>query len=185
MTPVFFTNRLEFRAWLNENHLLDIELWVGYYKVNTGKQSITWSQSVDEAICYGWIDGIRKTINEDSYTIRFTKRRPNSIWSTINIAKVADLLKKGLMQPAGIAAYEKRQESKSSIYSYENESKEFTNDYQEIFKLNLVAWSFFNAQAPSYIKISIHWVMSAKQFTTQKKRLQKLIFACNEKKRLW
>ncbi len=185
MNPVFFKNRLELRSWFCENHLFDIELWVGYYKVNTGKQSITWSHSVDEAICYGWIDCIRKTVNEESYTIRFTKQRANSIWSTINIAKVSELINKELMQPAGIEAYKKRQENKSNIYSYENESKEFINEYQEIFKLKEKAWIYFNAQAPSYRKMSIHWVMCAKQITTQKNRLEKLIFSSIEGKRMW
>ena len=119
MKPVFFPTQLDFRKWLDKNHKKETELLVGYYKVDSGKLSLTWSESVDQAICFGWIDGIRRSIDRESYSIRFTPRKPKSIWSAINIKKVEDLTKLGLMKPKGIAAFNKREESNSKIYSYE------------------------------------------------------------------
>src|SRR6476659_5155070 len=119
--PIFFATQSEFRKWLKKNHQKATELFVGFYKVDSGKPSMTWSQSVDHAICFGWIDGVRKSIDKDSYLIRFTPRKPASIWSAINIKKVEELTKQGLMQPAGLASFEKRVESRSKIYSYEKD----------------------------------------------------------------
>ena len=173
--PTFFTNQSDFRKWLQKNHKTKTELLVGFYKVASGKPSMTWPQSVDEALCFGWIDGVRKSIDKESYQIRFTQRKPTSIWSAINIKKVGELKKQGLMQPAGLASFEKRMESKSKIYSYEKDEAELSQDFKKQFKANKKAWDYFQALAPSYKTVSIHWVMRAKQEATRVKRLKKLI----------
>src|SRR5436190_15451849 len=134
--PTFFEKQSDFRKWLQKNHKRETELLVGFYKVGSGKPSMTWSQSVDEALCFGWIDGVRKSIDKDSYQIRFTHRKPTSIWSAINIKKIEELTKKGLMQPAGLASFEKRVESRSKIYSYEKEPAELTQSFKKLFKTN-------------------------------------------------
>ena len=175
MTPIFFASQSDFRKWLQKNHKKESEVLVGFYKVGSGKPSMTWSQSVDEALCFGWIDGVRKSIDNDSYQIRFTPRKPGSNWSEVNIKKIEELTKKGLMQPAGHAAFEKRIESKSGIYSFEKEETELTPDFKKQFKANKKAWEYFQTLAPSYRNISTHWVMSAKQESTRKKRLNQLI----------
>ena len=173
--PTFFRTQASFRKWLEKNHDKAKELLVGFYKVNSGKQSMTWSESVDEAICFGWIDGLRRSINQESYSIRFTPRRPGSIWSAINIKKVDDLSKKGLMFPSGLVAFEKREEKKSAIYSYEKAPENLSDDFSKKFKSNKKAWEFFESMAPSYQLTAIHWVMNAKQEGTKLKRLDELI----------
>jgi uncharacterized protein YdeI (YjbR/CyaY-like superfamily) len=176
MQPTFFKNAAEWRKWLKENHDNAQELWLGYYKKNSGKANYSWSESVDEAICYGWIDGLRKSIDEDSYMIRFTPRRPTSIWSAVNIEKVKVLTKKGLMRPAGIQAWENKRYKKSSVYSFEQERHELGEAYIKIFMAKTKAWSFFEKKlAPSYKKASIHWVTSAKREDTRLRRLHILI----------
>lgn len=175
MIPIFFAKQIDFRKWLEENHERETELLVGFYKVGSGKPSITWSQSVDEALCFGWIDGVRKSIDKDSYCIRFTPRRPKSIWSAVNIKKIEELTKLGLMQPAGIAAFAKREESKSRIYAYENEPLQFSDEFEKQFEANKKAWIFFQKQAPYYRKLATKWVMSAKQEATRESRLERLI----------
>lgn len=175
MTPTFFAKQSDFRKWLQKNHKKETELLVGFYKVGSGKPSITWSQSVDEALCFGWIDGVRKSIDKDSYQIRFTQRKPTSIWSAINIKKMEELTKLGLMQPAGLASFEKRIESKSKIYSHEKEKVELPQQFKKQFKADKKAWDYFQSLAPSYRKVSVHWVMSAKQEVTKLKRLTELI----------
>ncbi|MEO6723573.1 MAG: YdeI/OmpD-associated family protein [Ferruginibacter sp.] len=184
MDPVFFANQSELRKWLKKNHKKEKELLVGFYKAGTNKPSITWSQSVDEALCFGWIDGIRKSIDEDSYTIRFTPRKPSSIWSAINIKKVEDLTEQGLMQPAGFEAFKNRSEEKSRIYSHENERKELPAGFEKKIKSNKKAWEFFSSQAPSYQKVMLHWIMSAKREETRLSRLGKLISESKNKKRV-
>lgn len=173
--PTFFANQSDFRKWLQKNHKTKTELLVGFYKVDSGKPSMTWSQSVDEALCFGWIDGVRKSIDKDSYQIRFTRRKSTSIWSAVNIKKIEELTKQGLMEPAGLSSFEKRTEGKSEIYSYEKDKVELTQSFKKQFKVNKKAWDYFQSLAPSYRKVSTHWVMSAKQETTQIKRLKKLI----------
>lgn len=175
MTPTFFTKQSDFRKWLRKNHQKETELLVGFYKVSSGKPCMTWSQSVDEALCFGWIDGVRKNIDEDSYQIRFTQRKPTSIWSAVNIKKVEALTEQGLMQPAGLASFEKRTESKSKIYSHEKEAVELPVSFRKQFKANKKAWNYFQSLSPSYKKTSIHWVLSAKQEATRIKRLKDLI----------
>src|SRR5690606_33454076 len=151
------------------------ELLVGFYKVDSGKQSMTWTQSVDEALCFGWIDGVRKSIDKDSYQIRFTPRKLSSIWSAVNIKKIKTLTKQGLMQPAGLEIFENRKENESQIYSDENAEVKFTFELEKEFKANKIAWEYFQSLALSYRKHSTYWVMSAKQETTKLKRLNELI----------
>ena len=184
MVPKFFVTSEDFRSWLEENHETSTELLVGYYKTGSGKQSMTWSESVDQALCFGWIDGVRKKLDEESYTIRFTPRRPKSIWSAVNIAKVEALKKKGMMHPAGIAAYEKRDEKRSRIYSFENEPKELDPELAKQFRANAKAWAFFEAQAPWYKRTWIHRIMTAKQEKTRLSRLEKLVAASENEKRV-
>ncbi len=185
MKPVFFSNQLEFRKWLNINHKKKTELLVGYYKVGSGKPSITWSQSVDEALCVGWIDGIRKSIDKDSYCIRFTPRRETSIWSAININKVKKLTELGLMQPAGLEIFRKRKKEKTAVYSFESGAKKFKENFEIIFRANKEAWDFFTTQAPSYQRTIIHWIMTAKQEKTQLLRLEKAMTESEKQKRLF
>lgn len=173
--PTFFATQTEFRKWLEENHSKETELFVGYYKVGSGRQSMTWSESVDQAICFGWIDGIRKSIDKERYCIRFTPRKPKSVWSAINIKKVEELTKKGLMKPLGLTSFKLLEVNKSKIYSYENEEVKFLEEYEQIFKLNSRAWEYFQNMPPSYRKPVTKWVMSAKQESTRIKRLNELI----------
>lgn len=175
MTPTFFAKQSDFRMWLDKNHMKETELLVGFYKVDSGKPSMTWSQSVDEALCFGWIDGVRKSIDKDSYQIRFTQRKSTSIWSAVNIQKMEELKKQGLMRPAGLASFENRKENKSKIYSYEKAEVEFAFEFENLFKANKKAWDYFLSLAPSYKKPSTNWVMSAKQEVTKLKRLNQLI----------
>lgn len=175
MSPIFFATTTEFRKWLEENHQTANEVLVGYYKVKTGKPSMNWSDSVDEALCFGWIDGVRRTIDEQSYYNRFTPRRPRSNWSQVNIDKVERLIQQGKMQPAGLAAYDNRMPERSEVYSYENKPEKFSDELEAIFKQHPQAWEFFNAQAPFYKKTMMYWIMSAKQIATQKNRLAKLM----------
>ncbi|WP_289660573.1 YdeI/OmpD-associated family protein [Flavobacterium panacagri] len=184
MTPTFFADPSEFRKWLEKNHKDEKELLVGFYKVTSGKPSITWSESVDQALCFGWIDGVRKSIDKDSYTIRFTPRKPSSIWSAINIQKMEDLTKAGLMTDAGLKAFSFRTESKSKIYSHEKEPVPLDLEYENQFKSNAIGWEFFQKQAPSYKKVMIHWIMSAKQEKTRQSRLEKTIKESENQKRV-
>lgn len=175
MTPTFFAKQSDFRKWLEKNHKKETELLVGFYKVDSGKPSMTWTQSVDESLCFGWIDGVRKSIDSNSYQIRFTQRKATSIWSAVNIQKIEVLAKQGLMQPAGLLSFQNRKENKSRIYSYENEEVTFSPDFEKQFKENKKAWEYFQLLAPSYKKPSTNWVMSAKQEVTKIKRLAELI----------
>jgi uncharacterized protein YdeI (YjbR/CyaY-like superfamily) len=175
MTPIFFATQNEFREWLQKNHLKETELYVGFYKVSSGKPSMTWSQSVDQALCFGWIDGVRYSIDNDSYKIRFTPRKKKSIWSAVNIKKVESLIEQGLMQAAGLEIFQHRTESKSGIYAFENEEVKFSPELEKIFKANKPAWDYFQSLAPTYRKPSAKWVMSAKQESTRLKRLNELI----------
>ncbi len=185
MTATFFPTQQDFRQWLQENHKTKTELIVGFYRVGTKKPSVTWSESVDQALCFGWIDGVRKSMDEESYSIRFTPRKPTSIWSAINIKKIEELTKAGLMKPAGHDAFKLRKESKSRIYSHETENVRLSAEYGERFKGSKKAWEFFKKQAPSYQKVIIHWIMSAKQHKTQISRLEKAISESETEKRIF
>jgi len=176
MKPTFFATPFAFRTWLEEHHARTSELLVGFYKKGSGKPSITWPESVDAALCYGWIDGIRRRIDELSYSIRFTPRKPTSIWSAVNIKRARELTESGLMQPAGLQAFERRDEAKSAIYSYEQRhGATFPDAYEKQFRANKKAWEFFQSQAPSYRRIATYWVTSAKKEETRLRRLATLI----------
>jgi len=175
MTPKFFSKPSDFRKWLEKNHKKETELIVGFHKVGSGKPHMTWSQSVDEALCFGWIDGVRTSIDKDRYQIRFTQRKSSSIWSAVNIRKIGELTRQGLMHPAGLASFEKRTEKKSKIYTHENEEVKFSVSIEKQFKANKIAWKYFQLLAPGYQKLSKNWVMGAKQEATQLKRLTQLI----------
>ena len=176
MEPHFFATPDDFRAWLQANHATAGELWVGFYKVGTGRPSITWPQSVDEALCFGWIDGVRKRVDDESYVIRFTPRRAGSIWSAVNIRRMGELIAEGRVHPDGLAAFEKRRDDKSAIYAYEQrKAAELPEEYERRFRENAAAWEFFQSQAPWYRRTTTHWVMSAKKEETREKRLATLI----------
>jgi uncharacterized protein YdeI (YjbR/CyaY-like superfamily) len=173
--PTFFRSAADMRAWLARHHAAAGELWVGYYKRASGRSSITWPESVDEALCYGWIDGVRKSIDDVSYVIRFTPRRPGSIWSAVNIRRAQALIQQGRMSPAGLRAYEARKENKTGIYSYEQRSAELEEPYRRALRKNAAAWTFFRAQPPSYRKAVSWWIVSAKREETRLRRVEKLI----------
>lgn len=185
MKPVYFKNQNEFRKWLEKNHNKESELIVGYYKVATGKPSLSWSESVDQALCYGWIDGIRRSIDGESYCIRFTPRKPSSNWSLVNLKKVKELKKMGLMEKPGLEIYDKRKGTDAGTYSFEKEVAKLDNDLETNFKANGKAWDFFIKQAPSYRKTRISWIMSAKQEATRRARLDKLMKASESNIRLF
>lgn len=175
LKPKFFKTQADFRKWLTTNHGRQRELWVGYYKKESGKPSITWPESVDEALCFGWIDGIRKSVDDVSYKIRFTPRRARSTWSAVNIKRARELSGQGLMQPSGLKAFQARRDNRSGIYSYEQRSAEMPEPYRRQLKKHAVAWKFLEAQTPSYRKIANWWVLSAKKEETRLKRLAELI----------
>ena len=185
MNPVYFNDQNEFRKWLEENHNKESELIAGYYKVGTGKPSMTWSESVDQAICFGWIDGIRRSIDKERYCIRFTPRKLTSNWSNVNIRKVAELKRKGLMKKPGLDAFKNRKDTKSGVYSFENGISKPDDNFERIFKANKIAWEYFVKQAPSYQKTRWNWIMSARQETTRISRLTRLIKASEDHTRLF
>ncbi len=176
MKPRFFATPAELRAWLEKFHPAAQELWVGFYKKSSGRPSITWPEAVDALLCYGWIDGIRKSVDEISYTIRVTPRKKKSTWSAINIRRAAELSKLGLMKPAGVKAFAARTDDNSAIYSYEQrKSAKLPAEFEKRFSSNKKAWMYFRAQAPGYQRLSIFRVMSAKREETRVKRLETLI----------
>jgi uncharacterized protein YdeI (YjbR/CyaY-like superfamily) len=185
VSPIFFNNQSEFRQWLEKNYARETELLVGYYRVETGKPSMTWSQSVDQALCFGWIDGIRKKVDGESYCIRFTPRKRTSKWSHINIAKVQELTRLGLMHPAGLEAFSHCKEANSGGYSFENEVKTLPEEFENKFRARTDAWEFYSAQPPSYRKMVTHWLLSARQKATQIKRLEELIQKSSQNTRLF
>jgi len=184
MTPTFFATGADFRKWLENNHDKADELLVGFWKRDSGRPSLTWPESVDQALCFGWIDGVRRRIDDESYSIRFTPRRKSSIWSAINIAKVEQLIKNGLMMPAGLAAYNARKAERSAIYAYENDARELDPEFEKQFRKNKRAWKFFAAQPDWWRRQKAYWLSSAKQEATRVKRLEKLIEACENETRI-
>jgi uncharacterized protein YdeI (YjbR/CyaY-like superfamily) len=176
MKPVFFPSPKAFRAWLHRHHASKPELLVGFYKKGSGRPSITWPQAVDAALCYGWIDGVRRAVDAKSYTVRFTPRKPRSTWSAVNIKRANELKKLGLMHSAGIKAFEKRADDNSAIYSYEQrKSAELSAEHEKQFRAHKIAWDFFQSQPPCYRRIAAYWVISAKKEETRSKRLDTLI----------
>ena len=178
MKPTFFATAGELRAWLEENHATATELFVGFYKRGSGKPSITWKELVDEELCFGWIDGVRQGIDDVRYSNRITPRKPRSTWSAINIARAKELIRLGRMHPAGLKAFERRTDERSAIYSYEQrKTARLDPEMERSLRGNKKAWTFFQAQAPSYRRTAIWWVISAKREETRKRRLATLIAA--------
>jgi uncharacterized protein YdeI (YjbR/CyaY-like superfamily) len=175
MKPLFFTTAAEWRAWLQQNHEREEEVLVGFHKRGSGKPSLTWPESVDHALCFGWIDGVRRSIDSSSYTIRFTPRRRRSIWSKVNVKRAHELIAAGLMKPAGIRAFDARQQERSGVYSFEQDEIAFDKRQEQQFKRNKAAWQFFQSQAPWYRRTATFWVISAKREETKAKRLNILI----------
>jgi uncharacterized protein YdeI (YjbR/CyaY-like superfamily) len=180
MKPTFFPTASAFREWLAKHHTTERELLVGLFKKGSGEPSITWPESVDEALCFGWIDGVRKRIDDRSYTIRFTPRRPGSTWSKVNISRARELIEQGRMQPAGQAAFEARKENRSAVYSYEQRRPQLEPPYDRLLRRDDAAWEFFQSQPPSYRKTVSWWIVSAKREDTRLRRLEKLR-ACSAK----
>ena len=181
--PKVFTAPDKWRAWLEKNHGSEQELLVGFYKRGSGRPSITWPEAVDGALCFGWIDGVRKSIDAASYTIRFTPRKPRSIWSAVNIKRAKELSRLGLMHAAGLAAFEKRDGDRSAIYAYEQrKTAKLPPEFEKQFRANDEAWAFFQSQPPWYRRTSTYWVISAKKEETRTKRLGTLI-DCSARKR--
>lgn len=175
MDATFFTSPDELRAWLAEHHDTATELLIGFYKKGAEMPGITYAEALDEALCFGWIDGIRKRIDDRRFTIRFTPRKPRSIWSAVNIKRADELVAAGRMQPAGLREFTERDRTREKQYSFEQESHALDPGYEEQFRAHDAAWAFFAAQAPSYQRTAIWWVMSAKREETRRKRLATLI----------
>ena len=171
----FFATPAAFRKWLERNHAQQSELWVGFHKKGSGKPSMTWPESVEQALCFGWIDGVRKSLDGDRYVIRFTPRRRGSIWSAKNLGTMKRLLDGGLVHPAGRAAYDARDPERTNRYSFEREHAALDASQERAFRKNARAWAFFQQQPPSYRKMTTHWVTSAKKPETRAKRLAELI----------
>ena len=184
MKPRFFPTPADFRSWLETHHDEEKELIVGFYKKGSGKPSITWPESVDQALCFGWIDGVRRRIDDERYSIRFTPRREGSNWSAINIGRAQELIEQGLMHAAGLKAFEARREDRSGVYSYEKQEPALEPQFEKRFRAHRKAWTFFAAQPPSYRRIAIHWVMSAKRPDTRERRLGTLIDDSAQERRL-
>jgi len=181
----FFRAPADFRIWLEKNHAAATELWVGFYTKDSRKPSIRWPESVDQALCFGWIDGIRKRVDEISYQIRFTPRRRGSIWSATNIKRAKELARQKQMRPTGLKAFAARIENKSGVYSYEQRNTELRQPYAKVLKKNKAASNFFENQPPSYRKMIGWWIISAKKKETRMARLAKLIGESAKGKRLF
>lgn len=172
---VFFESPAAFRRWLAKHHRSVSELWVGFYKKGSGRPSVTWPESVREALCFGWIDGVRRSVDDESYTIRFTPRRPRSIWSAVNVRIADELVAAGLMQPAGREAFAARSEQRSGVYTYEHKNGAAEEHVAREIKKNHRAWAYFESQPPWYRRTAARWVMSAKREETRARRLATLI----------
>ncbi len=175
MNPRYFKTAADFRKWLHKNHAKASELWVGFYKKDSGKPSITYPEAVLESLCFGWIDGVRKSVDESSYMNRFTPRKPRSNWSLINIKRVDELKKLGLMEPAGLKAFDARDSKRSGVYSFERAAMKLTAEFENRFRSDREAWEFFEKQPPYHRKLAVFWIMSAKRDETQARRLDTLI----------
>ncbi|WZP00699.1 YdeI/OmpD-associated family protein [Isosphaeraceae bacterium EP7] len=175
MTPIFFETPADFQAWLATNHDATDHVWVGFYKKGSGRRSMTWPEAVDEALCYGWIDSIRKGVDAESYANRFTPRKKGSVWSNVNVERVRMMTELGRMQPTGLAAFAARKENRSGIYSHEQGEVDLPEPYQGLLRENPTAWEFYQQQPPSYRKAASWWVASAKREETRQNRLNSLI----------
>ncbi len=172
----FFATPRDWRAWLEAHHETESELWLGFFKVGSGRPSISWSQSVEEALCFGWIDGVRRSVDAEAYMIRFTPRRPSSAWSEVNLRSFAALEQRGLVTPAGRAAHARRRDDRTGIYSFENRKQAVLSPTQEArFRADQAAWDYFTSRPQSYRTAAIWWVISAKREATRERRLAQLI----------
>jgi uncharacterized protein YdeI (YjbR/CyaY-like superfamily) len=177
-TATFFESHAKFRQWLKKHHASVDELWIGFYKKASGKASITYKEALDEALCYGWIDGVKKRVDDDVFVQRFTPRQPKSHWSEVNIKRVGELIALGVMMAPGVAAFERRTKKNMGQYSYENRPREFSAEHEARFKKNKKAWAFFQVQAPSWRRTVVWYVVSAVKEETQEKRLVAMIERC-------
>jgi len=184
MQPKFFTSPEKFREWLERNHDSATELLIGFHKKSSGKKSITYAEALDEALCFGWIDGVRKSLNEISYMQRFTPRKPRSIWSNINVKHVERLKQEGRMHRAGIEAYERRAPERTGIYSFENAPRELPSEYEKTFRRNKAAWKFFQEQPAGYRRLMVFRTVSAKKEETRLRRLKQLIESSEKGERM-
>lgn len=184
MKPTFFRSPADFRKWLARYHASKRELLVGFYRKASGRPSITWPESVDEALCFGWIDSIRRNINEISYSIRFTPRRPGSVWSSVNTRRAQALIEQGRMRPTGLQVFKARRANTSGIYSYEQRKLNLEEPYNQLLKKNKAAWRFFQTQPASYRKAVYWWIMSAKRDETRLKRLERFVAVSARQQRL-
>ncbi|MEI1280171.1 YdeI/OmpD-associated family protein [Leptospira venezuelensis] len=183
MIPKFFKTGKEFRSWLSKNFKKETELLLGFYKIKSSKKGILYGEAVDQALCFGWIDGIRKNIDEESYSVRFTPRKARSTWSKVNIKRIQELIQEGLVQESGLLAFHS-EKKKTAQYSFEQEKIALPSTYKKQFQKNTKAWEFFNTQAPSYQRTSIWWVISPKKEETRLKRLDILILDSESQKRI-
>lgn len=182
--PKFFATPEKFREWLEKNHASATELLVGFHKKSSGKKSITYAEALDEALCFGWIDGVKRSLNETSYTQRFTPRRPRSIWSLVNVKHVERLKKEGRMHAAGLAAYAQRDPKRTGIYAFENAPRDLSVEYEKELRKVKGAWEYFQTYPPYLKKTVSFWVMSAKKEETRLARLQQLIESCARGERI-
>jgi uncharacterized protein YdeI (YjbR/CyaY-like superfamily) len=180
----YFVSPSEFREWLSRNHGKASALWVGFHKKKSGKLGLTYPKALDDALCFGWIDGIRKRLDQDSYTIRFSPRKPRSIWSAVNIKRVGELTRLGQMELAGLNAFAQRLPENQNRYSYEKGERKFDENYVTRFQANKKAWPFFQAQPPGYQRTATWWVMSARKEETRLKRLAILIADSEQGRRI-
>lgn len=182
--PRYFESQAAFRRWLERHHASARELWVGFYRKDSGRGGISYKEAVDEALCFGWIDGIKKRVDEASYVHRFTPRRPGSIWSAINLRRIKELIARGLVSKAGLDTFERRDPKKAGLYSFENRPQAFDAAIERRFKADARAWAFFRAQPPGYQKLTTFWIMSAKKEETRIRRLDALVKPSAEGKRM-
>ena len=175
MKPVFFKSAAAFRKWLETHHASEPELWAGFYKAGSGKRGLSYKEAVDEGLCFGWIDGVRKSLDDERYVQRFSPRAAKSYWSAINTRRAKELIAEGRMHPAGAAAFARRDTAGAARYSFERETPEFTRAQRSRFKANPAAWAYFEAEAPWYRRVVTHWVTSAKRDETRERRLATLI----------
>ena len=184
MKPAYFPTPADFRAWLTENHAAHTELFVGFHKKDSGLPSITYPEALDQALCFGWIDGVRKSVSPTSYMVRFTPRKPKSYWSKVNTKRANELVKQGLMQPPGAKVFQARDLTTTNRYSFESETAKLPPAFTRQFKSNPEAWSFFQSQPPYYKRVATFWVVSAKQEPTRLRRLESLIATSARHRRL-
>ena len=184
MKPRFFKNAAAFRVWLEKHHASKLEVWLGFYKAATGKAGITYKESVDEALCFGWIDGVRKSLDAESYVQRFTPRTAKSYWSAVNTKRAHELITAGRMHPAGQAAFDRRDAGATARYSFEREAAELSAADLARFRKNRKAWDYFESEAAWYRRVAVHWVVSAKREETRERRLGTLIASSAEGRRI-